>query len=68
MFSCNLSNSRIVNNDFTNNQFEFCKFDSSDITGTNFCQSLLKDATFYQTIGDETTLCVPDSARGVRTQ
>lgn len=68
MFSCNLTNSQILNNDFKNSQFEFCRFDSSDITGTNFCGSLLKDATFYHSIGDETTQCVPDSARGTKTQ
>lgn len=68
MFACNLKNANILNNDFSNGQFEFCRFDSSDITGTNFCESLLKDATFFQTIGDKTTKCVPDSARGTKTQ
>lgn len=68
MFACNLKNSEIINNDFSNGQFEFCRFDSSDITGTNFCESLLKDATFFKTVGDETTTCVPDSARGTKTQ
>lgn len=68
MFSCNLSNSILINNNFTNSNFEYCKFDYSDITGTSFCDSDLKDATFLKSIGDITTLCVPDSARGVKIQ
>ncbi|MER3328731.1 MAG: pentapeptide repeat-containing protein, partial [Candidatus Kapaibacterium sp.] len=68
MFACNLSNSILRNNDFTNSGFEWCRFDYSDITGTTFCDSELKDVTFLKTIGDETTLCVPDSARGTKIQ
>ncbi len=68
MFACNLSNSTLRNNNFTNSTFEWCKFDYSDLTGTSFCDSDLKDATFLKTIGDATTLCVPDSARGTKIQ
>lgn len=68
MFSCDLSNSILRNNNFTNSSFEYCRFDYSDLTGTSFCNSDLKDATFLKTIADETTLCVPDSARGVKIQ
>jgi len=68
MFACNISNSTLTSNNFTNSGFEWCRFDYSDLTGTSFCDSDLKDATFLKTIGDETTLCVPDSARGVKIQ
>ncbi len=68
MFACNLSNSILRNNNFSNNGFEWCRFDYADITGTTFCDSDLKDASFLKTIGDETTLCVPDSARGIKIQ
>ena len=64
MFACNLSSSTLKNNNFTNSTFEWCRFDYSNLTGTSFCDSDLKDATFLKTKGDETTLCVPDSARG----
>lgn len=63
-FSCTMTNSNLRDNNFTNASFEYCRFDSSDITGTDFCNSYLKNATFYHTIGNETTKCVPDSARG----
>lgn len=65
-FACNFKNSDLRNNNFANASFEYSRFDSSDITGTDFCNSYLKNATFYKTIGDETTKCVPDSARGTR--
>ena len=68
MFACDLSNSKLIKNNFTNSSFEYCRFDYSDLTGTSFCDSDLKDATFLKSIGDVTTLCVPDSARGTKIQ
>ncbi len=63
-FACNLKHSNLTNNSFENSSLEDCVLDSSDITGTSFCNTVLNDVSFYYTKGDETTKCVPDTARG----
>jgi uncharacterized protein YjbI with pentapeptide repeats len=63
-FACNIKHSNLTNNLFENSSLEDCILDSSDITGTSFCNSVLNDVSFYYTKGDETTKCVPDTARG----
>lgn len=63
-FACNMKHSNLTDNFFENSSFEDCILDSSDITGTSFCNTVLTDVSFYYTKGDQTTKCVPDTARG----